>query len=163
MTKQPHLLAQATLVRGVGRRGVCLASAAAPAARAHRARLSADLTDHLAAGSQTIRVIVHGDAAEVDALATRYNLPVEALPDERRGAAVNAGQLAALRGRTTRGSSVGRRPDQVERGRRDGGEHRRRSGVGGRRRVPALIGPGRHGGGDRFGDRHAAQRAQGGA
>ena len=33
----------------------------------HRARLSADLADHLAAGSQSIDVIVHGDQATVDA------------------------------------------------------------------------------------------------
>jgi len=42
--------------------------AAAPAAAGpHRARVSADLTDHLTAGSQNIDVIVHGDKAEVDA------------------------------------------------------------------------------------------------
>jgi hypothetical protein len=43
----------------------------------HRARLSADLADHLAAGSQSIDVIVHGDRAAVDALASRYNVPVK--------------------------------------------------------------------------------------
>jgi hypothetical protein len=37
----------------------------APAQAAHRARVSADLEDHLAVGSQTIDVIVHGDRAEV--------------------------------------------------------------------------------------------------
>ena len=42
---------------------------AAPAHAEHHARLSADLADHLGAGSQTIDVIVHGDAASVSALA----------------------------------------------------------------------------------------------
>ena len=41
---------------------------AAPAAAEHHARLSADLADHLAVGSSTINVIVHGDKATVDAL-----------------------------------------------------------------------------------------------
>src|SRR5437660_946332 len=42
------------------------AAVGVPAEAAHRARLSADLADHLAAGSQTIDVIVHGDKATVD-------------------------------------------------------------------------------------------------
>ena len=48
----------------------------AAASGAHAARLSADLSDHLAAGSQAFDVIVHGTRAEVDALAARYNLRV---------------------------------------------------------------------------------------
>jgi hypothetical protein len=44
---------------------------AAPALAAHRARLSADLVDHVTAGSQAINVIVHGDKAAVDTLAAR--------------------------------------------------------------------------------------------
>ena len=75
------------------------AAAAAPAdaqPRAHRARLSADLADHLAAGSQTINVIVHGDKATVDALATRYNLTVGRHLRSGGVLRVTAGQLAAL-------------------------------------------------------------------
>ncbi len=65
-------------------------------AAAHRARLSADLADHLSAGSQTIDVIVHGDPAEVRQLATRYNLQVK--KRLRTGAVlrITAGQLDAL-------------------------------------------------------------------
>ena len=51
------------------------AAVAAPGG-AHRARMSADLQDHLNVGSQTIEVIVDGDAASIDALAARYNLRV---------------------------------------------------------------------------------------
>src|SRR5215470_5530537 len=71
--------------------------AAAPAAAQHRARLSADLADHLAAGSQTINVIVHGDKATVDTLARRYNLTVKKYLSEGGVLQVTAGQLAALR------------------------------------------------------------------
>jgi len=73
-----------------------LGAMAAPARAEHRARLSADLADHLAAGSQTIDVIVHGDAGHVDTIATRYNLVV--FRRLRSGAVlrVNAGQLDAL-------------------------------------------------------------------
>jgi hypothetical protein len=39
--------------------------------------LSADLEERLASGSQAIDVIVHGTRAEVDALASRYNLRVK--------------------------------------------------------------------------------------
>jgi serine protease AprX len=75
----------------------CVSLVAAPAAAQHRARLSADLADHLAAGSQTINVIVHGDQATVDALATRYNVTVKRYLSEGAVLQVNAGQLAALR------------------------------------------------------------------
>src|SRR5215471_19341542 len=71
--------------------------AAAPAAAAHQARLSADLTDHLSAGSQAIRVIVHGTRAEVDALAARYNLQIVKYMQSGAVFLVNAGQLDALR------------------------------------------------------------------
>ena len=69
----------------------------AVAQRHHRARLSADLTDHLAAGSPTIEVIVDGDRASVERLARQYNVVVKR--SLRRGGGVllvNAGQLAAL-------------------------------------------------------------------
>jgi serine protease AprX len=74
--------------------------AAAPAAAAgggHRARLSADLADHLNVGSQTIRVIVHGERLEIDALAARYNLRVARYLKSGAVFLVNAGQLEALR------------------------------------------------------------------
>ena len=74
--------------------------AAAPAVAAgggHRARLSADLADHLAVGSQSIRVIVHGERAEIDALAARYNLRVARYLKSGAVFVVNAGQLEALR------------------------------------------------------------------
>ncbi len=75
-----------------------LVFAASPAAAgAHSARLSADLADHLSAGSQTIRVIVHGARAEVDALAARYNLTIARYLQSGAVFQVNAGQLAAMR------------------------------------------------------------------
>jgi hypothetical protein len=62
---------------------------------AHRARLSADLEDHLAAGSQAIDIIVHGSRAEVDALAALYNLRVKRHLKSGAVIRVTAGQLAA--------------------------------------------------------------------
>jgi len=73
-----------------------LLAASPAAAAAHRARLSADLADHLAAGSQTIRVIVHGTRAEVDALAQRYSLTIAKYLQSGAVFVVNAGQLAAM-------------------------------------------------------------------
>src|SRR5262245_19476321 len=73
-----------------------LLAAPRPAAAAHSERMRADLSDHLAVGSQTIDLIVHGDAAEIDALGTRYNVRVK---KQLKGAAVlqlTAGQLDAL-------------------------------------------------------------------
>jgi serine protease AprX len=71
--------------------------AATPAlAAGHRARLSADLSDQLAAGSSSIDVIVHGTRAEVDALAQRYNLRVKRYMKSGVVFRVTAGQLAAL-------------------------------------------------------------------
>ena len=83
----------------------CLAAAvvllafvsASPAQAAHRARVSADLEDHLAAGSQTIDVIVHGTRAEIGALVARYNLRVKRYLKSGAVLRVTAGQLAALR------------------------------------------------------------------
>ena len=137
------------------------AASPAAAAAAHRARLSADLADHLAAGSQTIRVIVHGTRAEVDALAQRYNLTIAKYLQSGAVFVVNAGQLAAMQQDDSQDhlsgdvrikssvdaagvESIG--ADQVWAGspRRDGAD-----------------GQGDHGRGDRLGDRHAAQRAQG--
>jgi len=69
---------------------------AAPAGAAHRARLSADLADHLVAGSPSIQVIVHGTKAEIDALATRYNLVVKRRMKSGAVLQVTAGQLDAL-------------------------------------------------------------------
>jgi len=83
------------------RRAACaalllLAVTAAPGFAEHRARLSADLADHLAAGSQSIDVIVHGDRADVDALASRYNVLVARYLKSGGVLRVNAGQLDAL-------------------------------------------------------------------
>src|SRR5262249_1162383 len=92
---RPHRKRSALLVC------LCLLAAAATARAeapaAHKARLSADLADHLAAGSQAIRVIVHGTRAEVDALAARYNVRVARYLTSGAVLSVNAGQLAALR------------------------------------------------------------------
>jgi serine protease AprX len=68
-----------------------------PALAQHRARLSADLADHLAAGSPSIEVIVDGDQATVDRLARQYNVVVKRRLSKGGGVLqVNAGQLAAL-------------------------------------------------------------------
>ncbi|HVH25758.1 MAG TPA: S8 family serine peptidase, partial [Vicinamibacterales bacterium] len=73
-----------------------LATSIRPAAAEPRARLSEDLTQHLALGSQTIDVILHGDAATVERLARKYNLSIQ--KPMRSGAVVrlNASQLAVL-------------------------------------------------------------------
>jgi serine protease AprX len=76
-----------------------LAVMAAPAAaqRPHRARISADLADHLTAGSPTIEVIVDGDRANVERLARQYGLVIKRSLSKGGGVLkVNAGQLAAL-------------------------------------------------------------------
>src|SRR3954462_12917559 len=78
-------------------------AAAAPAAadgggsNGHRARLSADLSDHLNVGSQAIRVSAHGTRGGGDALAVRYNLRVARYLASGAVFVVNAGQLEALR------------------------------------------------------------------
>ena len=69
---------------------------AAPAAAAHKARLSADLADHLRAGSPSIDVIVHGTRQEVDALVQRYSLRVRKLLKSGAVLRVTAGELEAL-------------------------------------------------------------------
>jgi len=84
-------------LRGVVACCVLAVSADAFAAAGRKARLSADLADHLSAGSQSIRVIVHGTRDEVDALAARYNLVVGRYLSSGAVLLVNAGQLAALR------------------------------------------------------------------
>ncbi|MCC7415504.1 MAG: S8 family peptidase [Acidobacteria bacterium] len=67
------------------------------AAAGHRARLSGDLAGHLAVGSQSIRLIMDGTRAEVDAIARRYNLVVRRyLSSGGAVLVVNAGQLDAL-------------------------------------------------------------------
>ena len=72
-------------------------SPAVPAAAApHRARLSADLADHLQAGTQTIDVIVHGSRTTVDGLARQDNLTVRKYLREGAVLRITAGQLAAL-------------------------------------------------------------------
>ena len=86
--------------RGVGSVGAGaggMAWHAAPAPAAHRARLSADLADHLAAGSQTIDVIVHGERAEIER--SRRATTSEIRKTLKSGAVlrVNAGQLDAVR------------------------------------------------------------------
>src|SRR5262245_60260813 len=72
-------------------------AAATPALAQHRARLSADLADHLASGSQTIDVIVHGDRATIDNLVARYNVRVKKALTSGAVLRLNAGQLDALR------------------------------------------------------------------
>jgi serine protease AprX len=62
----------------------------------HRARMSEDLADHLARGSQQIDVIVHGTRAEVDSLARQYNLRVKRYLKNGGVLRITAGQLAAL-------------------------------------------------------------------
>jgi serine protease AprX len=77
--------------------GACVVAAAStPALAQHRARVSADLAAHLAAGSQSIDVIVHGDAASINQLATRYNLVVKRHMKSGAVFTVTAGQLDAI-------------------------------------------------------------------
>jgi serine protease AprX len=68
----------------------------AQAQHQHRARLSADLADHLSAGSSSVEVIVSGDRAAVDRLAARYNLVVKRYLRSGGVLRANAGQLSAL-------------------------------------------------------------------
>ena len=76
------------------------ASVAAPVygQHQHKARVSADLADHVAIGSATVEVIVDGDRAAVDRLAQRYNLTVKRYMRSGGVVRVNVGQLAALQG-----------------------------------------------------------------
>ncbi len=68
----------------------------ASAQQRRRARLSADLAEHLSTGSAGVDVIVRGTQAEVEALAARYNVRVKR--HLRSGAVlrVTGGQLAAI-------------------------------------------------------------------
>ena len=72
----------------------------APArAQQKRARLSTDLAEKLAAGAQSIDVIVHGkrDTATIETVARRYQVPVKRyLTNGDAVLTVNAGQLDAL-------------------------------------------------------------------
>jgi len=74
----------------------CAMMAAAPALADHQARVDVALAAHIAAGSQSIDVIVHGDRAEVDALAQRYNLVVKRYLRSGGVLRVTAGQASAL-------------------------------------------------------------------
>src|SRR5436190_19034444 len=74
------------------------ADEAAGGSGAHRARLSADLVDHLAHGSQNIDVIVHGTRAACETLARTYGLVVRRhLSNEGCVFRLTARQLAAAR------------------------------------------------------------------
>jgi serine protease AprX len=75
---------------------LAVTACASPALAARRARLSADLADHKAAGTPAIDVIVHGTAAELEAIARRYNLRIKKAMRSGAVLQVTAGQLAAL-------------------------------------------------------------------
>jgi serine protease AprX len=75
---------------------VALALAASvPVNAQRRARLSGDLSDHLAAGSSRIEVLVD-DVAAADRLATRYNLRIKRRLHHAAVIEVNSDQLSAL-------------------------------------------------------------------
>jgi len=73
-----------------------LVESASAQQRARRARLSADLAEHVSTGSAGVDVIVHGTQPEVEALAARYNVRIKR--QLRSGAVlrVTGGQLAAI-------------------------------------------------------------------
>src|SRR5437868_4233632 len=75
---------------------IILLFAATPASAAAK-RLSADLQDRLNAGSASIDVILDGDQATINQLASRYNLTVSKRLRSGAVVRVTAGQLAALR------------------------------------------------------------------
>ncbi len=75
---------------------VTVLASSTPALAAHRARLSADLADRLAVGSQAIDVIVHGSPNDVAAIASRYGLQVKRVLRSGAVLRVTAGQLDAL-------------------------------------------------------------------
>ena len=75
-----------------------LGAAIQPASAQRRARISEDLADHLANGSQAIDVIVHGSAQEVTALAQKFNLPIKKRLRSGGVVRMNASQLAAVQG-----------------------------------------------------------------
>jgi hypothetical protein len=74
-----------------------LAAEQAVAQPPHRARLGADLEERLAAGAATIDVIIQENRAEVEALASRYNLRIRRHLRSGSVLRVSAEQLAALR------------------------------------------------------------------
>ncbi len=84
------------MTTGVATACVALVMVTPARAQGHRARLSADLADQLAAQSQTIDLIVHGTRDEVNALAARYNVVVRKYLKSGAVLTVNAGQLAAI-------------------------------------------------------------------
>src|SRR3954463_5985937 len=92
-------MADHTFSRGVLIAALVVLSAAValPAAAQRRARLSADLQDSLASGSQSMDVIIHGDKATVDAIAARYNVRVTRYLKSGAVLRLNAGQLTAIR------------------------------------------------------------------
>ncbi len=73
-----------------------LLSIAVPSFAERRARLSTDLADHLAAGTQSIDVIVQGDRSTVEGLASRYAVAVKRRLKSGAVLRVNAGQLDAI-------------------------------------------------------------------
>jgi serine protease AprX len=96
MATQPRLTSH-PIARAMFAAMAC-ASLATPALaqHGHRARLSADLADHLSVGSASVEVIIDGDHATVDRLASRYNLVVKRYLRSGGVVRVNAGQLSAL-------------------------------------------------------------------
>src|SRR4051812_936808 len=86
---RPRLAARVALVAG------CALGLGLPAEAQHRARLSADLADHLRGGSQNVEVIVDS-AAAADRLAAKYNLKITRRMRTGGVLVVNAGQLSAL-------------------------------------------------------------------
>ncbi len=64
--------------------------------RGRRARLSADLAEHVSTGSSGVDVIVHGTRAEVEALAARYNVRVKRQLRSGGVLQVTGGQLEAI-------------------------------------------------------------------
>ena len=130
-----------------------------PAEAQRRARLSQDLADHLAAGSQTIDVIVHGDAQTIATIAAKYNLRVK--KSMRSGAVIrmNASQLEVVQKDDAVDHLSGDVRIQV--GRRRHRDHDwRRPALGRCRRSEAADRQGRRRRGDRFRDRHEAQRVR---
>ena len=108
------------------------AASAESAGSAHRARVSADLADHLAAGSQSIRVIVHGSKGDVDSLAALQPAR-EAVSAERRGARRDGRPAGGAARRRDVDHLSGDIRDPIERGR---GRRRRAS-------APIRCGPAR--------------------
>ena len=92
----PTTLSVRWLARRTCTAALLVIATAIPGFAEHRARVSADLADHLVAGSSSIDVIVDGDQQKVDALATRYNLVVTRRMKSGAVLHVNAGQLDAL-------------------------------------------------------------------